>query len=441
MVICMSVRIKIGNGWGIKNTIFAMLIYICLIRLGEMVGLPHFLIFFLDFLNLILFVNILYQRKINSIIHYPLICVQILVFGLGILIAVSFAVPILQVVWALRNYGRFLIFYCACSTFLDASDVSKIFDVLKCLFWVNFALFALQYVMGYRGDFLGGIFGVEQGSNTYCNIFLVLVITYETVCWMQKKEKIIFLFAYLGISVLMSALCELKVFFVEIVIIMMLSFLLLIFWKREFRLLAKICLLLIFCGCILVLGIDKLFELYPNFRNLLTYEGIVYHLARPGGYSNSGDVNRLTFMKTLNKVVFDEDGFLKMLGLGLGATEYSSISFFTSEFYKKFSYLHYYWFSAPWIYLECGLIGMIGYVCGFVANGFVGMKKIYRFKLQNIDSTFVITGVVLSLMTVLLFIYNQSLRLDCAYLFYFGLALVNIKGERDGESKHYCSDI
>jgi hypothetical protein len=150
---------------------------------------------------------------------------------------------------------------------------------------------------------------------------------------------------------------------------------------------------------------------------------------RESGYTGSGDLNRLTAITSINKLEFFKESFThRLFGIGLGGAEYSSSSaFLQSIFYRQYQYLHYYWFSHAWMYLECGYIGLIGYIFGFFSNVLVGIKVIRSMKRSYKDTSAVMTGVILSIMTALLYIYNQSLRLEAAYMLYFTFAAIFIE--------------
>ena len=63
------------------------------------------------------------------------------------------------------------------------------------------------------------------------------------------------------------------------------------------------------------------------------------------GYTNSGDLNRLTAIQELYSKFFKGDIIHTLFGFGLGNCEQSSFSFLQSAFYNQYSYLHYRWFS------------------------------------------------------------------------------------------------
>ena len=94
----------------------------------------------------------------------------------------------------------------------------------------------------------------------------------------------------------------------------------------------------------------------------MSVEGLTYILTRESGYTGFGDLNRLTAITSINRLGLFQSSLLnQILGLGLGGAEYSAgISFLQSAFYRSYEYLHYYWLSHAWMYIECGYLGLIG---------------------------------------------------------------------------------
>lgn len=411
-----------------KIIIFIMLFFVCVQRFIESMGVPHVSIFILDGFNLLLLINLVQNNKIFLIVKKPLGLIHCIVFFIGIIVALLNLVKPMLIIWSLRNFLRFEVFFGACCCFLEENDLKRIFKILEYVFYLNVVVFCTQYVMGYRGDYLGGVFGTTTGANSFCNIFFIIICTYEIVLWFEKKERTIKVVFFIGFALLASALCEMKIFFVEIVVIVIMVFVIICFVEKKYSILIKGMVFAAVGVVGLFFGIQLMIRLYPNFADFFTIEGFLYHTTRASGYSGSGDLNRLTAINTINETLFNESPLLKVFGMGLGATEYStSISVLVSDFYRKFEYLHYYWLSHAWMYLECGIIGLIGYITGFVFNGFSGLKKIKRSRRNKEDVSFIIVGVVMSFMAIILYFYNQSLRLECAYLLYFCYAIVYVK--------------
>lgn len=418
-------KVKIPAKLDSKLMIYLMILFVCLERLLESVGFPHSIIFLLDGMNAFLFMNLLQQKKYSLGKSDFIILFHVMIILISIFISIIYQVKPVLVLWGLRNYLRFYIFYEACKKFLVKEDLIHIYRLLKKLFYLHMIVFTSQYLFGYRGDYLGGIFGTATGANAYCNIFYIIICSYEVVLWFEKKEKFNIVFLIIGFSIISSALCEMKIFFVEIIMIVGIVFFIVCFIEKKYSIFLKGIFFIIIGLIVLWFGFQQMIKLYPNFADFFTIKGFLYHTTRDSGYSGVGDLNRLTAIKTINSKIFTESRWIRMIGMGLGSTEYSSsINILISNFYCKYEYLHYYWFSHAWMYLECGYVGLIGYITGFILNGFKGMKAVGRLQSNDDDAIFIITGTVLLFMTVLLYMYNQSLRLECAYLLYFSFAAI-----------------
>lgn len=419
----MKIKIKSGS----CGIIYGMLVFVLFERFLESFGLPHSVIFLLDAFNAILLINLLKGKKLSHWFRDPILRWQAVVFAIGIIVAVVNFVKLPLILWALRNLIRFNIFYLACTEYLQLKDVKTLFNILKCLFFVNFVLIVFEYVvLGLSGDYLGGIFGVTLGANAYMNILLILVFSYEMVMWIAKKEKIYAVALVWAIAIIESLLCEIKIFFVEMLLIIFITFLINIIIQKKVKLFIQV----IGIGCVAVLGllaaINILGRMYPNFANFFTFEGFLYATTRESGYSGAGDLNRLTAIMTINKKFF-ADTMTRVFGMGLGSAEYStSLALLTSQFYQQNNYLHYFWFSHAWMYLECGYIGLIGYIFSFLSQGFCGMKLAKKLKKDPERYPYLVVAIVVCFLTAVLYLYNQSLRLEIAYLLYFCFSIISI---------------
>ncbi len=421
-----SMIIKIPTKLNCKVTIELMLIFVCIERFLESFGFPHLIIFLLDFANIYLLINLLINSKTQRSIKNPIIITQIIIVSVGIAVALFSGVKPLLILWAIRNLCRFWIFYCACIVFLRGNDVLEIFNIFKILYVINLLFFVVQYILGFRGDHLGGIFGNAVGANSYCNIFLAIVCTYELACWFNKKESTSKMLFVTLTSVLISAVAEIKFFFVELACILTLVFIIDCFIKGNTKFIIRAIMAAVIIGTMLLIGIVILGRLYPNFANFFTIDQLLYHSTRTSGYSGSGDLNRLTAIGTINSKVFSGLSVNKFFGMGLGSTEYSSWNIMTSGFYNQYSYLHYYWFLHAWMYLENGYLGLILYPAGFAINGLMGIYQLKKHKNNGAPSSIIITGTILSFIVLGIYLYNQSMRIECAYLLYFCFAAMRV---------------
>lgn len=129
------------------------------------------------------------------------------------------------------------------------------------------------------------------------------------------------------------------------------------------------------------------------------------------GYTNSGDLNRLTAVQKIYSMFFRGDRVHSLFGFGLGSCDYSNFSFLQSAFYKKYEYLHYRWFSHSWVYLEQGSVGLILLISFFVSIAvyIIGKRKQNR----NIYDLMVFSFLPTCLIGL---IYNNALEMETAYI-------------------------
>ena len=149
----------------------------------------------------------------------PLCVLVALIFVFMLLGATINAVSPLLVLWAMRNNLRFFVFFLVCVDALDLTDVTKFIGLFKKFFWINLVMCTVQYfVFGLRADYVGGFFGVTRGCNCYLNVFICIVCAIAIADYFSSKIKAGKLVAYLAAALVMAVFAELKVFYVELVL-------------------------------------------------------------------------------------------------------------------------------------------------------------------------------------------------------------------------------
>ena len=324
---------------------------------------------------------------------------------------------VLYYVWGFRNNARFFVFFFACILFLNSESVEPLLQLMDTLFVINFFITLYQFfILDISQDYLGGIFGVESGCNGYTNIFLVIVITRSILRYLNYAESTKSCLMKCAMALLITALAELKIFLVEFVLIVFLAMLVTKHSQRK--------LLLICAACIgLVLSMQLLVTVFPYWAGKLNVAEMWEEIASDEGYTDAGDLNRMTavpdamamFLHTLPQ---------KLFGLGLGNCDTSSFSFLNTPFYEENSWLHYSWFSSSFLVLETGLVGLVLYVLFFL---------LIFFAVRNLEHSgkghmeYCQLASILSLICLVLIIYNISLRTEAGYMMFFMLALPFIK--------------
>ena len=321
-------------------------------------------------------------------------------------------------IWGIRNNFRFYLYFILCIITLKKKDIDFFYKFIDIIFYVNVFVVTFQYfVLNYRRDYLGGLFGTSQGCNGFMNIFLVIVFIKSVLFYINSAESLSKCIIKTLFVVYISALSELKFMFAEIIIIVLLSMLITKFtWKKVG--------LILLTFLALLLGVNILVLIFPEWKGYFSVEGFLRIAASKSGYTGSGDLNRLTGVFTISQNYFESiKDFI--FGYGLGNCDHSSaFSLLDTPFYNKYSWLNYTWFSTTFIYFEMGIIGLLMFFSLYVIIFFKSRKITdslgeYKYVGQMAQ--------VLSIVCIFIAIYNSSLRIESAYMMYLFLAFPFIK--------------
>lgn len=313
----------------------------------------------------------------------------------------------------LNNNGRFFIFFFGCILFLKAEQRDKFMKLWDGLFWLNFLLTLYQFfVLDIKWDYLGGLFGTQAGCNAYTNVFFTVCVSFSILQYMNQREKAWMCLAKCAAALIVTAMAELKMFVLEFAGILVLAVLLTKFSRRK--------VFLMIGGVVGAAACVKLMvTIFPWWAGWFNLENIWNTATSKLGYTGAGDWNRLTAVPIAwNEYLLTWPQ--KLFGLGLGNCDFSPIAGMTSPYYDANWTNNYYMFSSGLIMLETGLVGMITYV-GFFLMIFVAANSLLRS--GRGDEVYCQLAEVLSLMSLVLFIYNCTLRTEVGYMLYFALAL------------------
>ena len=328
----------------------------------------------------------------------------------------------LYYLWGFRNQFRFFFFFFSCTVCLKKDNAEEVLNLFDVMFYINFAVTLIQYAFfGKRQDYLGGIFGTSVGCNAKTIILLAIVTSRSILGYLNKQEKG-FLFALKGsMALLVAALAELKFFFVLFVIIVVMAALLTGF---SFRKLVMICLSLV--G--LYAGIRILTTIFPMWENWFSIRTILETALSSEGYTGKGDMNRLTSIPiVLDRFLVSFDK--KLFGLGLGSCDTSAFSFLNTPFYRRYGYLRYNWFSGAFTLLELGLLGLSLYILFFVQL-YLGARK--QEKSGNCTPLYSQLARIMVAVSLILNLYNASMRVEEAYFIYFVMAIPFLRDKQSG---------
>lgn len=393
---------------GERLFVYIQLLWIMIMLwLRDVAGFPSAIAYLTDIiLAYILIMNINSIRREN---HRACTKTQVRIFY-AIMLASLFGVIInlvspMLVVWAARNNFRFFLFFFACIGMLSVDDVDRIIELLFRFFWINMIVCTVQYFgQGLYGDYLGGLFGTEKGSNTYTNILLCAITSVIFGRYFYGKISMIWVGTYTAACVYLAILSELKAFYFEIVIILIVSMIMAgVRWK------------VVFMGIAGVLGVQILLLTLSihDPRALITFfdpDALEAYLIGDG-YTQSGDLNRFTAIGQIYNMFYEKQPLKVLFGFGLGSCETSRFSFLQSDFAHRYEYLHYRWFTHAWVFLEQGAVGLFLLCLFFVSLLFViqGRRGYIRTDLAISSGCYIMTS-------IFGMIYNSALQMESGYI-------------------------
>ena len=258
-------------------------------------------------------------------------------------------------------------------------------------------------ILNLFGDNVGGLWGTQTGVNGFTNILLILSNIVALVLLSKKRATYFFTMCIFLCSFIQAAVAELKFYFIEFSILMLLCF---FFAKNRTRLMPLMGLSFFF----LSIGLSLMVIFYAGNQDFFTLDSMLSY-SQESYASYSGGIDRTTALPLISTMFLTSpDKFL--FGIGLGNAEFTTL--YAPLFIQKYEFLHIYFFSHGMLFLETGIIGLVLY-CLFFISIFA-----HCFKLRENEDASV--ALVLSLMVFFLICYNPSMRIDSAFLVFTFLA-------------------
>lgn len=379
-----------------------------------------------DILNFILFVFFIKRgyKKINSSSKY-FFCFIVALLIYDIILAFFTNPNIFLFIWGIRNQYRFLFFALFITTFLGYSDLPEIKKILLNCFNINMLIVPIEFILGFKRDYLGGTFGLENNCNGVTNIFLVIIVCYAIMSWFYKEITIKRLAYLVGGSLIWAALAEIKVFFVELVLIVFISFLLV--KGQEIKKLR----LLVLGSFAMIASVALLCVVFPDQMNFIIQYGF-------SGYAGGVNVGvygygRTTAIPLTNTLLFNNDIIKMIFGIGTGNAEFMNIGSFklNSLFYDEFGNFAYATMFYSFIYVERGMIGILFYLKLFVDS----IRKSMEYR--KVREKMAVNKMLIACITIfiLISIYDASFRVSTGGYFAFMIIalpfVVNNKSRTD----------
>lgn len=398
--------------------LFTLLYYIITSALTSSLGLNKFFLYLGDVLNVVLFIyTLLYKKKTRKKIDNKVIYLMFLIIIIGVFVNIINFSSSFLLIWGIRNIARFFMFFYSCSILLKPQNYKTVFKVIKIMFFLSLPLCIYQRLFAIYsngktfGDLVGGIFLSYPGCNTPLNILLCVYVAYIASRFFQKKEKMVNFLIVVISAMIMSALAELKIFLVEFFIIILMNC---IYNKMSLVKILKLTMIIIAFSLLMSAFISFNSKEYgENYVNIYSADGFIEYATRENGYDGDGDLNRLNAISIINTTIFKNDITKQIFGIGLGNSEYTQ--FYQSDFYKRYSYVHYQWFNDIIVYIEQGYLGIILYMLLAV--------QMYK-KCKKSNNEYQCFSKILIILCSIMFIYNNSLRMEASgFLIYLLLSI------------------
>ena len=391
--------------------------------LTELLPIPDAIKFLCDGFLVLLLLK-LFSQRFTKIDNYsmPFVVIVGLFFFITLVGYLFNYQSVFYYLWGLRNNIRMVVAFFAFAYLADWEDAKGWIKALDVLFVINFAVVILQYFSGYGQDYIGGIFGTSKGCNGSLLIFLCIVFAKTILSFMRGEEKMSKCIFVSVASLLVSTLSELKMFFILFILILfMASFMTAHSIKKT--------LFFAFGAVLVVLFGTLLTVLYKDFTDFLSFDSLIKALTDTG-YATDEDIGRFTALPVISQR-FLPGFFKKLFGLGLGNCDSSSLSMFNTPFFESHQTVHYSYFSYAFLFLETGFVGLALYASFFVASFFVSRKLK---KLEMADEFACQMSIILSVISLILLVYNSSLRMEIGFMLFFVLALPIISANEQRES-------
>lgn len=387
-----------------KHLVYALFIYSFFVKflVGDL-GFPNVANYVCDGLLVlaIIFAICRPKKSYKSNPGFKFLGLLVLAFWLlATVSAIINAISPLLYIWACRNTFRlFGVLYC-CVRLLEKDDVFALIKFITVFFWVNIAVCTYQYfILGMSQDNTNGLFGSGSGGNAMINVLMFALSALVLFGFMQKKNGFAKVLITLAACCYISAISEIKVYYVELILLVVLVVFL---HKPTFKTVA-----IVFLSVVaLLVGIQVLETLNPEFADFFNLTNIIKS-ATEGGYSNANNLNRLTAVTKLDSL-FMNNLQSQLIGLGFGAGQYTQ--YFESTLYSTWGEtLNWTWFTDAAIFLETGWMGLILYCACFI---YLAIQTLILRKYAGENGWIVRMGTAVAVLSLVLIVYNCTLTVD-----------------------------
>ena len=372
-------------------------------------GFPSLLNYATDLLTAgsVLFALLKIRRE-GLLVQFGAVPVLLLgLFLVGSASAVLNGVSPILYAWSLRTFFRVFAIMFAGAVLLKKSDIAIVCNIMFGVLAANVLLCSYQYFFEHlRSDYVSGLFG----RNAALNVHLVIVSILALFRIKNGQKRLLLAVCTLVACCYIAAIAELKLYFVELIVVLALS---LLAQKPSFKNLAIVAILL----SLMAYFVTMLGEMYPTFADFFSLESMLEYAE--SNYGGGETVSRLNAIGMLD-ASFMPNALCESIGLGLGSGQHTQ--FFSSPLYSMYGEIYNWsWFSHASIFLETGYVGLFLY-----AAVFVGLCLLFWMKKNETPEMewLMRCGAVFCIMCLILFFYNSTFIVEPAcYLVGVFLAL------------------
>lgn len=321
--------------------------------------------------------------------------------------------------WELISQLRIPLFIILVSTFWTIEELKSVLRFFYKIQPLN-ALFAVTeyFAFGLSGDYCGGLFGTNAGSNMLLNMYLVFVSIIGCCGYLsgaRSRQSALSFTLTLVASFFVATLAEIKFFYFEAVVIIVVA---VFFGKKNVKMASAIVLFVSAC----FIGLAALAVYFPDSYDMLFDTDQMMSYDDGSNVATSGyGISRFGAIAQINELFFRGNMLDQIVGYGFGSATMSSIEQFCSPFYWTYGWLRYYYSQIAMLYLQNGYVGLTFYFALMLAPCLIAVRN--RKKLQTSGNCFWLAFVIaVSLLFVMNCFYNASSRSYAALLWAVCLA-------------------
>lgn len=395
----------------------------------SLLHMPVFIKYLLDVNAIVIFVmglpkvyDMFRDRRFNAFNIY-IIIYMIAIVGISLMRYT----PVGRVFWAARNNFFFILFFLVAAYTIKPKDYIRIMDNVTKLQFFNIAcVFYERVFLGCFGDNIGGMFGIQYGCNTFLNVYLFIINAYAIVSYVSKRFNIYMVGFVVLSSMIISVSAELKFFYIEFAVIILLMILL---SRTSFR----NAMVVIVTVVLLFVGVQVLSRISPesakvlnNFEQFISYASETFEGQK---------ISRMTAFAQVNDYFLRNRPKYVLFGYGFGYAESSNtFRWATSVFSVRYGSTGYRNLSASMNLIETGYVGIIAFITIFIWMFF--SAQVQKSELPKNKPMFVFVQII-AIMVIINIWYNSAIRLEVAYLTYFSLIGVIIFSREKMKEDYY----